>query len=66
MKYEDYCTDYYRVPSEEGRKMFNEARETVAIELARMFGIAPGNGEICRFLSCLEKNTDCEVKNASA
>lgn len=64
MKYEDYCADYRRVPSDEGRKMFNEVRQTVAIEIAAMFGILPGNGEVKQFLTALEKAADCEVKNA--
>ena len=64
MKYEEYCADYRRAPSEEGEKIFNEARKTVAIELASMFGISPGNGEVDRFLSSLEKAADCEVNNA--
>ena len=62
MKYEEYCADYRREPSDEGRKTFNEARQTVAIEIAALFGISPGNGEVNNFLSALEKAADCEVE----
>lgn len=55
MTYEEYCEDYRRVPSDEGRKIYNEIRQTVASEIAMLFGFATGTEEEKRFLNAVEK-----------
>ena len=55
MTYEDYCEEYRRVPSDDGRKIYNEIRQTVAGEIAMLFGFATGPEEEKRFLNAVEK-----------
>ena len=55
MTYEEYCEEFRRVQSDEGRKIYNEIRQTVAGEIANLFGIATNQEEEKRFLNAIEK-----------
>lgn len=55
MTYEEYCEEYREVPTDEGREIYNEIRQTVAGEIAKLFGFATGSEEEKRFFNAVEK-----------
>ena len=54
MSFTEFCKATRRAPSEGAEALYNEARESVAAELAACFGLSIGKNEARRFLTALE------------